>query len=864
MAFGNITRSDDAETGNTTLTSDASTWTATYTTDDLYQPEGSGDNRPRPTAEKEATLLVRGRMNIESTAQAALCGDIIIGKTNDSKGQLFVQTYETSADISIANNIYLGASSYAQGGAIRFGTDSHKVTMAGVVTLVEDSTIGANSGNEVKFTKQLVQSGGNHALTITNSNNSSGNLNFAAGIAIDTLNVQSGTTVSLSGGSTTLGTLNLTGQSRMTVGTAARVTNTVVEGGSQLRMAPSDHTNRWAATDAVQYTGSVTLAGTSETSRGEIYFEDGSLNISGGVSVNGYGQLTTYWDKNQFVGGFNTVADSGASDLLLTRSDISSWNADAHPRYIYLTDTGNFEGVLHLNYDCRHGHDSAYGLVTLGTTANQNLKNAVISFEGAASPLLAFRNSDAISAADSFANFKTNNLDGKLVDGTVVGLEGKGAVYANTLNLLDKTERKHTFTGTLTLSDMLTLDAQNVGTHRMAMSANPLNRVKVYGGTLELSNTDNEAAMSIAGLYLEGGNVTLDGGKYTVAGNYTGTGDNLQGIFCSAAAGGALTLKNNAELTLNMHPTNTGWDWQFQISTYKEGEGMFIESGSSFTLNTNHAETIQLTALGEETATLTAINSAKYFSYNTSNDGVEIKNALMDITKGSAVSLHNKLTNSSLTYNVVNGTLTLNNAGNSIVDMTVTKGTAIIAENQTMSGSLTAEGLTINANKSLTTAEENAIIGALTLNAGSVLTLGTADGSHTATLTTSSLTVNGTAAINADLVVNGGTITFADNATLTMGCNVIIGSDDTVTVVLTQDMVDTVAATGRYDLFTSVETATLGSHIVFVGADGVTLTSPSVYSLQWDGAKIYVTPEPATATLSLLALAALASRRRRR
>lgn len=155
--------------------------------------------------------------------------------------------------------------------------------------------------------------------------------------------------------------------------------------------------------------------------------------------------------------------------------------------------------------------------------------------------------------------------------------------------------------------------------------------------------------------------------------------------------------------------------------------------------------------------------------------------------------------------------------------------------------------------------------GALTLSGGVVnVFTDSAEGTAAQITTTNGLTVTQDTTMEANLVVSGGTITFADNATLTMGCSVSIGATDAVTVVLTQDMVDAVAATGRYDLFTSVESATLnGDNITFVAAEGAALNENAPYSLKWDGEKIYVTPEPATATLSLLALAGLAARRRR-
>lgn len=158
----------------------------------------------------------------------------------------------------------------------------------------------------------------------------------------------------------------------------------------------------------------------------------------------------------------------------------------------------------------------------------------------------------------------------------------------------------------------------------------------------------------------------------------------------------------------------------------------------------------------------------------------------------------------------------------------------------------------------------------LTLNAGTVgvYSIGSqlsSDSSHSAadevSLTTTNLTVGGNATLNADLVVNGGTMTFANNAILTMGSKVSIGDD--VTVVLTQEMVDSIYRGEWVEIIASVDgVATLGN-TSFTGATGVTLDQPKAYALTQIDDKVYITPEPATATLSLLALAALASRRKR-
>lgn len=125
---------------------------------------------------------------------------------------------------------------------------------------------------------------------------------------------------------------------------------------------------------------------------------------------------------------------------------------------------------------------------------------------------------------------------------------------------------------------------------------------------------------------------------------------------------------------------------------------------------------------------------------------------------------------------------------------------------------------------------------------------------------TTQLTVTGAdSTLNANLAVNGATLTFADDALLTVSGSVTLSN---AVVALTQTMVDTIAANGRVNLFTGMTNVDLGN-ITFVRADGQELAQAGVYKVSFDGTSIYVTPEPATATLSLLALAALAARRKR-
>ena len=184
-------------------------------------------------------------------------------------------------------------------------------------------------------------------------------------------------------------------------------------------------------------------------------------------------------------------------------------------------------------------------------------------------------------------------------------------------------------------------------------------------------------------------------------------------------------------------------------------------------------------------------------------------------------------------------------------------------------GTVTVQNLVVDAGKTTTLSVSNATlaINALTMGAGSVLTFGTEE-SHNNDLITSGLTVGGEATLNANLVMNSGMLTFADKAILTMGCDVTIGYEagSNVTVVLTDTMVQSIKDGGLVEIIAGVDNAYLGQSLTFIGSgtmsDYVT-EHEAEYSLKQVGDKIFITPEPATATLSLLALAGLASRRRR-
>lgn len=287
---------------------------------------------------------------------------------------------------------------------------------------------------------------------------------------------------------------------------------------------------------------------------------------------------------------------------------------------------------------------------------------------------------------------------------------------------------------------------------------------------------------------------------------------------------------------------------------------------SAVTLNGSNYSNLEIRAYDNETTTLTVTGQ---------DADLTIKQIIQDPSDGTHGHIDVVLDNghkTSISNWVTVDSVTLKN-GSSVYMNNHTVGTLTVASGST---SMITGGAGIGTNQhkvnnivveegaSLTTGAANATVQTLTMAEGASLTVGDGD-THNLNLTTTSLTVNGDGAMTGNLVVaNKGTMTFADGAALTMGGNVTIGN--TVTVMLTDTMVESIQAGNWVEIFSGVTTANLSQSLTFSGSgimSDYVAEHEAVYSLKQVGDKVYITPEPATATLSLLALAALAARRRR-
>lgn len=361
----------------------------------------------------------------------------------------------------------------------------------------------------------------------------------------------------------------------------------------------------------------------------------------------------------------------------------------------------------------------------------------------------------------------------------------------------------NTGASTVTLSGIIegtTLTKKGSGNLVISGENNAFGTLKSTGGT-----TDINAALTLSGS-LESGPAIINVNKNVTAGSFASMGNN-----------GRINITGGATLF---------------VSDSNSGQGVWIDQGAGVTIATGSTLSIAngvltLTASGAETATVGRLNTG-----NTAKLGV-VKNS-----DGEPIFLKNvAVSNADVAYT----------------------GSGVLYLGSMNGGALSSTG-------NIEFAGTASTLGSLTLS-GNTITLGT-EANHDYTLKiTSTLSVSGTGSkINANLEMNSGTMDFTSGAVLTMGCGVTIGSD--VVVKLDSTMIDAIVAGQHFNLIEGVDASavTLG-HVSFESNDGRDLTGLGLSLEAFDTGDgkvaIRVAPEPATATLSLLALAGLCARRRR-
>ncbi len=391
-------------------------------------------------------------------------------------------------------------------------------------------------------------------------------------------------------------------------------------------------------------------------------------------------------------------------------------------------------------------------------------------------------------------------------------------------------------------------------------------------GVLQLENTGTAASHTITGNVKVGALYLLGNDSYTINGNLTVSGaeDGYARIKAASLTLGSGThsinrfdlsdgSKSNADVVLNSGAHLTVGAAANGAMWMGDDASLTVKNGASFSVFGVKTEAKNSTTDAEITFLATSNDS-----FGLTNSNYQFKDAKVSYAaaaEGSTLGI--KLLNSEL-VNTGSGTLTASHTGNVLSGIDASAGNVNIinAKAQTLSSLIIGSGKTVG----------------LYTGAAAPAIPTSAD---EATVTTSSLEVKGAdATLNANLVLSdGATVKLA--AALTMGSTVTLGEG----MILSGDLVSTIQGLGEGEttnLFTGVDELYLGDSTVASGnlteADSVTLGTyftgfDDTYYLGYDGQNVFAgvkspvtpaVPEPTTATLSLLALAALASRRRRK
>lgn len=411
---------------------------------------------------------------------------------------------------------------------------------------------------------------------------------------------------------------------------------------------------------------------------------------------------------------------------------------------------------------------------------------------------------------------------------------------------------------------------------RVIADAGDGNTVTITGVTGSGNLAAKSGILKVSGLNTTGllelgyknNNVQLGTGKQII--ELSGTGNSVRELDASMnkTANGTLLMKQGSTLQV------TGDTW------LNKDASILLEENAELT--TKQGIKIKGTAQAEADRSsikvMPAANGSFSDQYTAGNTGITITNAIVTSTGstpgGGNFSLSNILTNSTL-VNEGTDTLTVTNGNSTFRGIEARNGNIVVQRwNDT---SISVESVLLANDRMLEIWAQNSV------------------GNRGSLTVTQTATFGSGTTLNADLALaNGSSLDLGGAVTLGAGNSLTLGSTlgDSITLGDTlKATLNSLAAGGRYNLFITqdVDTITLAGTAYSLTDEAAAmkdLDASAIFSgleqgafvLNFDalpatgdgtagGGVFYITaamPEPATATLSLLALAALAARRRRK
>ena len=621
-------------------------------------------------------------------------------------------------------------------------------------------------------------------------------------------------------------------------------------------------------------TGTVTLSGTVQADK--IMTSGGELKIAGSTTINqlrlseqGSGNLTISTGGELVINGSNNDHSTGCSILLahypyaskLTVNGGALTAADAEV-HLSWDGRGTFEvlngvaTVKGLNFWGNGSYSGLAGIFQLGADDGDGLARINIGSHGLKE--LSYAQEGAISITLS------NGIIGATADWTTdynadytaatLNLTGTrtGTVFDTTDAIDGKTARTITLNNSLTGSGNLVKRGDGTLVLKVANS---------YTGTTTIEKGTIKLATSSASLGT--GVVNLDGGTLEITKDLSLTNNiDIAGAFIDETndteKSGELVIKDGATLT---HEGEKIW--------IGNKGGVKIATGSSFV--TGFAT---IKGIGDGAAVIRQdVEANKQVSnlYTLNSEIHTISSAEVSINSTSEVTLANKLDTVALTNNG-EGTLNVTGTENTLTELHALKGNVSV------------------------TGQTELVLNALTIAKGNTLTVDTVavGGSsvvYSAENTGATATLEGGATINGSLNLSAATSLTLDgigegSLVNITGDLILPGASETSTLTLSGGILDSLAAMnlgeklGIFSVhggffvggteYADIQDATDGIALNTVFSANANINFEGYYLgiIPDEGySTVYIgkiVPEPTTATLSLLALAALAARRRRR
>lgn len=706
---------------------------------------------------------------------------------------------------------------------------------AGTITIGEEGTIGSD----------IHTLSGVSSLAVNYTGNGGDGENF------DVVNndiVKSNVTIQAANGRVDAGILNGSGSSIII---AKLMYLTKFDGGS-LTTETSGAT--WIKGDLVA-TGSLSLTGSTVELQGEIYKAADNLTLKATATQ-------TDEDTTATLTSAETGATYIANNISLTGKSIDmsgtfsggtlQATATDNLKLVTLGKTGTLIGATTLT--------SSAGNISVGSFVGSS------SLTATAAGTLTIGSATAEGAVD----LKAGNI---AVSGSVISTVSSGT------STLNATGGAITISGALTVTDTAELTAGDdirvfgaVSAEQATFTTDGDKDITIgsfsgrlltiaQAGDVTLGAFDSTGAESYFTANLTSGTLTVTGA--------VGSSANAVGIFKAKTTSGNMTFqKNVSAYCLNL--TAEG-NMVFEkaltpaAQAYLTAKGSITAAGTASLAHASELHADTLTFGGGLTAKGLTVRASDGTGKATLSLGGDLSLGQdSEVSKKSDV----KADISAAGHNVTITDSAVDGSVSDAKDVTLTNSTI---GTLSMSGALISEGTVTISNQTagLTTTS-------LTLNGGT-LTLG----NHNVNLTTSALNIEAKSTLNANLVLlSGAEVTLAEGTSIDLGCTLTL--TDSTSFTLSEQLTPGTAITlmsGVDELITNGSAWTTdgdtvstrlaevknedGTYTYTTGAKSGSLKM-TYDKTSGEGGTIVMTPEPATATLSLLALAGLAARRCRK